>query len=177
MQQWLSALAGADAPPLALRLGAVVLLSLLVLVAVSSLPRNSPYGGASMLPRAAPSGGFIGRVRFFRERSDHLLHPALVYKYELEGELIRRLGLEGRPLLKDVTVALRARGVPEPEVQALRELLLEMDWLRDRQDRPPSPPRVTEARFQRMVDTGERVLGMLEDEQARDDGRARGAAA
>ncbi|MFW6050005.1 MAG: DUF4350 domain-containing protein [Myxococcota bacterium] len=160
-RSWLSEFATAEVPPLALMLASLLLVALLVLVASSSLPRQSPYEGASFLPGPARAGGFLGRIAFFRDRPAHLLHPLLVYKFELEGELVRRLGLRGRPLLRDVVAALRRRGIPEADVRALRDLMVELDHLRQVQDRPPGPPRIGERRFRRMVHTGERILGML----------------
>jgi hypothetical protein len=161
VQDWLRQLARADVPPLALRLGSLMLVALLVLVSTSSLPRRSPYSWKSLLPRAPVHGGLVGRVRFFAERPGHLLHPLVVYKFELEEELIRRLELEGRPLLRDVVDALRSRGMSERDVDDLRSLLVELDELRSRQDRPPDPPRISPARFHRMVQRGEGVLARL----------------
>jgi hypothetical protein len=138
-----------------------MLVALLVLVSTSSLPRRSPYSWKSLLPRAPVHGGLVGRVRFFAERPGHLLHPLVVYKFELEEELIRRLELEGRPLLRDVVDALRSRGMSERDVDDLRSLLVELDELRSRQDRPPDPPRISPARFHRMVQRGEGVLARL----------------
>lgn len=162
LRAWLGDAAGAEVPPAALVVMTLVLCSILLLVATTSLPRRSPYEGASMLPPPAEGGGFTGRVSFFARRKGLQLHPALVYKFELEGELVRLLGLEGRSLLRDVLTAARAHGLPESEVAALRALLLELDRLRDRQDLPPSPPTVDPAMLRRMVETGERILAKLE---------------
>lgn len=161
VQAWLASFADADLPPLALMLSSLLVLALFVLVTTSSLPRRSPYEGMAMLPAPAEAGGFVGRVAFFRDRSDRLLHPLLVYKSELEGELVRRLGLRGRPLLRDVIAALRKRGLPEADLAALRELLTDLDHLHEVQDRPPGPPKISERRFRRMVETGERILDEL----------------
>lgn len=169
VQGWLDDIASADAPPMALTLGALLLVALFVLVATSSLPRRSPYRGSAMLPAPAPSGGFVGRVDFFRRRPAHLLHPLMVYKFELEGELVRRLGLRGRPLLRDVLRALRTRGVPDEEVDAARQLITELDRLREQQDRPGGPPRIRERQLRRMVETGERVLAALGGERTEPD--------
>lgn len=162
LRSWLEELAGADAPPLALLLGAIVIASIMLVVATTSLPRRSPYDGSSMFGPAPAAGGFVGRVGYFQQPSANLLHPLMVYKFELEGEIVRHLGLSGRTLLKDVLAGLRERGLPEAEVAEARELLLELDELRDRQDRPPGPPRVTAARFRAMVATGERLVERLD---------------
>ncbi|HJL03399.1 MAG TPA: DUF4350 domain-containing protein [Polyangiaceae bacterium LLY-WYZ-15_(1-7)] len=161
LRDWLSEAAHAEPPPLALTLTALVIVAILMVFAVSTLPLRSPYGGALLRDAGRGGGGFAGRVAFFARRKGNLVHPALVYKYELEGELTRRLGLEGRPLLKDVLAAARAAGLPERDREALRGLLRELDDLRRRVDLPPGPPRVTPRALRRMVDTGERILAAL----------------
>ncbi|MFW5924909.1 MAG: DUF4350 domain-containing protein [Myxococcota bacterium] len=161
VQDWLASFASADLPPLALMLSSLLLVALFVLITTSSLPRRTPYEGMAMLPAPSETGGFVGRVAFFRDRPDRLLHPLLVYKSELEGELVRRLGLRGRPRLRDVISELRRRGLPEADLAALRELLSDLDRLHEVQDRPPGPPKISERRFRRMVETGERILDEL----------------
>ena len=166
VRSWLESLASADAPPLALLLLAIVIASILLVVAVSALPRRSPYDGSSMFGPPPASGGFVGRVGYFGRKSANLLHPLMVYKFELEGEIVRRMRLEGRTLLRDVLDGLRTHGVPEPDVLSARALLLELDRLRDRQDRPPGPPKVTPARFRELVARGERLLSALAEPRA-----------
>jgi hypothetical protein len=161
---WLSDLASVDMPPVAVTLTSLLLVTLFILVATSSLPRHSPYVSATMLPSAPPAGGFVGRVAFFRDRPTHLLHPLMVYKHELEGELVRRLGLRGRPQLGEVIDRLRKRGLSERELAALRSLLTELDRLRSRLDRPPGTPRIGERKFRSMVDAGERILARIDPE-------------
>jgi hypothetical protein len=85
----------------------------------------------------------------------------MVYKLELEAEILRRLSLSGKTLLRDVLGAMRARGMRDDDVNAMRELLLTLDGLREQMDRPSGPPRVKPARFRALVATGERLLGRL----------------
>lgn len=161
LDEWLADFAHADTPPIALTLLAVVLVSILMVFAVSTLPLRSPYSSEALHPPAQYGGGFAGRVGFFAKRGGSLVHPALVYKFELEGELVRILGLDGRPLLRDVAAAAREAGLSGPDLQALRDLLLELDALRTRVDHPPAPPKVSPRDLHRMVDTGERILQRL----------------
>jgi hypothetical protein len=163
LTSWLTRIAHADAPGAAVLVFAIVIAAILIVIAMGALPRRSPYEGSAMFARPPASGGFIGRVGFFRRHPDDLLPPALVYKYELEGELVRLLGLGGRPLLRDVVMALRERGLREADVALARALLVELDDLRRRQDLPPSPPRVAARRFRQMVATGEHLLGRLHE--------------
>ena len=161
LRRWLEHLAGADTPPMALTVATVTLVAILLVAAAGSLPRRSPYDGSTMFARPPSSGGFVGRVGFFGRRGVNLLPAILMYKFELESELIWRLNLSGSPLLRDVLTALRARGAEEDDVMTMRRLLIDLDDLRQREDLPPAPPNVTRKRFQAMVADGERVLAGL----------------
>lgn len=161
LDEWLADFAHAPTPPLALTLLAIVLVAILMVFAVSTLPLRSPYSSEALHPARGHGGGFAGRVGFFTSRGGSLVHPALVYKFELEGELVRILGLEGRPLLRDVVASARERGLGTSDLDDLRALLLELDALRTRVDHPPAPPKVSPRELRRMVDTGERILERL----------------
>ena len=159
----LERLAAAKLPPIAVQLAAIMLSAILLVVAVTTLPRRTPYDGRGMFARQAHAGGLVGRIDYFRDGKGDFLQPAMVYKFELEGEIVRRLGLTGTTVLRDVLSGLRAGGVPEAQVTVARGLLVELDDLHQRQDRPPGPPRVTAARFGDMVRRGEALLARLED--------------
>lgn len=161
LRQALAALAHAELPKPALKLLAVVIAAILLLAAATALPRHSPYGVRALYAREAAAGGFFGRVRFYRERPNDLLQPLLAYKFELEGEIVHRMNLSGRTLLRDLVDSLRTRGVPESDIAALRSLLVELDDLRARQDHPPGPPRVTAAKLRSAIAIGERVLARI----------------
>src|SRR5690606_18421085 len=146
---------GADTPPLALTLAALTLAAVLLVLAGSALPRRSPYTHDQMFHNPRQTGGFHGRVAFFRERSGNLLHPLMVYKFELEGALVHALGVPAGTRLKDLIDVMKRRGYSEGELASVRQLLLDLDDLWTRQDRPPSPPKISARRFSRMVATGE----------------------
>ncbi|MCZ7678949.1 MAG: hypothetical protein M5U28_09425 [Sandaracinaceae bacterium] len=113
-----------------------------------------------MFARAPAQGGFVGRVRFFARNPSDLLAPLMVYKLELEAEILRRLSLGGQSLLRDVLGAMRAKGMSEDDVEAMRALLLRLDRLRDQLDRPDAS-RVGRKQFREVVATGERLLARL----------------
>lgn len=159
----LEALAGLDLPPMALRVASLALAAIAVLLAIGTLPRRSPYRSAYMFARDAAQGGFVGRVGFFTQRGTNLLQPLMVYKFELEAEIIRRLALDGRTLLRDVLKVMRDRGMAANDVTEMRELLLTLDQLHDAQDRPATPPSVGRRRFRELVATGDRLLTKLEE--------------
>lgn len=159
----LEKLAHAKAPPAAIQLSAIVLCAILVLIAATALPRHTPYDGRGMFARTPHSGGLVGRIDYFRDGKGDFLQPTMVYKFELEGEIVRRMGLTAQTNLRDVLAALRTRGLPEAHVASTRALLIELDDLHQRQDRPPNPPRVTAARFGDMVRRGEALLARLDD--------------
>ena len=154
-------MAHARTPKAALSIASLLIATILVLAAIGTLPRRSPYDGRDMFPRPAAAGGFAGRVRYHASRQPSMLGAALVYKFELEGELIDRLGLTGRALLRDVLDALRGHGLSDGNVQQARDLLLELADLRARQDQPPGPPRVSKRRFRFIVQRGEELLANL----------------
>jgi len=171
LDAWLLEAARADLPPRALTILAWVRAALVLVFAASALPRVMPYGASELGLEPARGGGFAGRVAFFARRTKSLVHPALVYKYELEGELVRKLGLEGQPLLRDVLDAAARRGLSAADRDALRGLLLELDELRRKVDLPPAPPRVGPRDLRRMVDTGEAILARLPEPSASSDAR------
>lgn len=160
----LEAFASLNIPPLALRIASLALVAVATLFAFGVLPRRSPYRFERMFARAPAQGGFVGRVAFFGRRSSDLLQPLMVYKFELEAEVLSRLRLRGRALLRDVLEGMRRRGLGEEDVAAMRTLLLELDRVRELADRPPGPPRVTAKRFREVVAAGEDLLSRLEPE-------------
>jgi hypothetical protein len=159
----LSNIAKLDVPPLAIQIASVALAAIAFILALGALPRRSPYRAERMFARAPAQGGFVGRVRFFGRRNVNLLQPLMVYKFELEEEILQRLRLSGRALLRDVLAAMRAKGLPEEDVNEMRKLLLELDRLRDLQDRPPAPPRVGKKRFRELIARGERLLERMRE--------------
>lgn len=159
----LEKLAHAKLPPAAIQLVAVMVSAILLVVAATALPRRTPYDGRGMFARLPHAGGLVGRIEYFRDGKGDFLHPLMVYKFELEDEIVRRMGLTEQTILRDVMGALRAAGLPEAQVASARGLLLELDDLHRRQDRPPGPPRVTSARFGDMVRRGEALLARLDD--------------
>ncbi|NOY94174.1 MAG: DUF4350 domain-containing protein [Deltaproteobacteria bacterium] len=159
--EWREAFDRADLPPAAMRVLSLLFVALLLLAALTSLPRRSPYRVDELLPRALPGGGYAGHIAFFREQGRNLLYPAITYKLELERALVEALTLSPHPLLRDVLAALRRTSMPEAQILRLRALLLELDELVRREDLPPGPPKVSRRTLSRMVQTGERALEWL----------------
>lgn len=167
LDAWLAKVGRAELPPRALAILAWLIAALALVFAASTLPRDTPYTAARLGLQPARGGGLAGRVAFFAERDKALVHPALVYQHELEGELVRRLGLQEQPLLRDVLAAAERRGLTATNRDALRALLLELDALRRQIDLPPGPPRVRPRDLRRMVDTGEAILACLPEHPSR----------
>jgi hypothetical protein len=162
LSKWLERIAHAEAPPLAVLLGAMVLAALLLVISATALPRRSPYDDRTMFARPASSGGFVGRVGFFSRHRDDLSSPALVYQFELEGEIVQRLGVVGRVVLKDVVALLRARGLTDAEVADARSLFIELDDLRT-QHQNNRLRRVSEQALRQVVRRGEHLLRRLDE--------------
>lgn len=151
-----------DVPPLAVRVGTLALAVIAVILVLGALPTRTPYRSERMFAPPSADGGFVGRVGYYARGGRDLLTPLMVYKFELEAELLRRLELKESTLLRDVVAAAKRRGLAEGDLTALRELLLTLDTLREQVDRPPAPPRIGERRFRALVATGERLLSLLE---------------
>lgn len=150
-----------ELPPLALRVASFALAAIAILLALGALPRRSPYRSERMFARAPAQGGFVGRVLFFARNPGNLFQPLMVYKLELEAQILERLSLTGPTRLRDVLDAMRARGMKDHEVNAMRTLLLTLDELREQMDRPTGPPKVAPARFRSLIATGERLLARI----------------
>lgn len=159
-------LSRAPIPKEAVQLLALMLVAILFVVGATALPRKTPYDGKSMFARPPAAGGFVGRVQFFLREDANFLQPLMVYKFELEGEILRRMNLSTQPLLRDVVDVLRANGAKEQELSQARELLLTLDNLHTAQDRPPGPPNVTRARFHQLVAQGEKLLAVFDRRNA-----------
>lgn len=157
----LERLAGLELPPLAIRIASLALAAIAVIFALGALPRRSPYRSDRMFARPPAQGGFVGRVRFFARHPSDLSGPLMVYKLELEAEILRRLSLGKPAVLRDVLSAMRARGMSQDDVEAMRGLLVTLDELRDRRDNGPAPPRVSGKRFREFVALGDRLLARL----------------
>ena len=155
--------ATASLPPLALQILALALVVATAVLAVSMLPKRSPYDDKRMFRAPGAAGGYAGRVEFFARPRQNLLHPTLVYKFELESELLRRLRLRGTTLLRDLVRALEGRGFRTAEIERVRRLLLTLDDLREKQDHPPAQPIVTPQRFRQLVAEGERLLRRIDE--------------
>jgi hypothetical protein len=166
LRAWLEGVSSLEVPGMVLRIGAFALAAIAVTLVLGALPRRSPYRSDRMFARAPAQGGFVGRVRYFARSSSNLLPPLLVYKLELEAEILRRLSLSGQTLLRDVLAAMRARGIGDEDVNSMRALLLELDRLRDLSDRPPGPPRISARRFRALVATGDRLLARIGERSA-----------
>ena len=154
----LERLAAATIPPSAMRIAAAALAGILLVLAAGALPRSSPYVGAAMFARPSAAGGFTGRVYWFSERPANLGDPAMVYKLELETELHRRLGLVGPVSAEGVAERMQARGMRAEDVGTARALLSELAELREDWERGTRGDALPEARFRRIVASGEALL-------------------
>jgi hypothetical protein len=154
----LERLAEAELPESVLRIMAAAIAGILMVLAAGVLPRSSPYAGAAMFARPSVPGGFAGRVDWFAQRPQNLADPAMVYKLELEIELHRRLGLIAPVSVEDVAARMKARGMRAEDVNGATRLLRELADLREQWERGTSGDALPEARFRRIVASGEALL-------------------
>jgi hypothetical protein len=157
-------------PESAVQLTTLVIAALLLLGAVTALPRRSSYARAVSMPVVENSGGFAGRVRFFMRRDSNLLTPLLVYKDELERRLLTGLALKGESTLRELMDAMRNAGIERTLADETGALLNQLRELALAQDRAPAP-RIEAARFHAMVAQGDRILAAVDQYQQRVQGR------
>ena len=111
-----------------------------------------------MFARPSIAGGFTGRVYWFSQRPANLGDPAMVYKLELETELHRRLGLVGPTSADEIATRMKAKGMRAEDVDTARALLSELAELRERWEHGTGGDALPEARFRRIVASGEALL-------------------
>ncbi|UJR79036.1 DUF4350 domain-containing protein [Sandaracinus amylolyticus] len=154
----LERLADVELPESALRIAAAAIAGILMVLAAGVLPRSSPYAGAAMFARPSVPGGFAGRIEWFSQRPANLGDPAMVYKLELEIELHRRLGLIAPVSIDDVANRMKARGMRADDVESARRLLGELAELREEWERGTRGDALPEARFRKILASGEALL-------------------
>jgi hypothetical protein len=143
-------------PAAAVQASTAVIALLVLLAAVTALPRRASLIRAVSIPASETLAGFAGRVRFFAAGNRDLLQPLLALKLEVEHELSAALRIPHPPVPLQVEAALRAAGHPEPLVLSARALLLELGA-----HALPSPPAVTARKFHALVAEGDRILSAL----------------
>jgi hypothetical protein len=151
-------------PESALRLTSLFIAALLLLAAVTAVPRRSSYVRAVSLPSSETFSGFLGRLRLFGRPHANLLAPALTYKQELERRLVSALALRGRPSLSEVASALRTAGLPKARVAEAKALLVELQQLAVAEERQSPAPHVTQRKLHAILRTGDRILASLDSD-------------
>ena len=148
--------------PLAVYALTGVVLTLLLLIAATALPRESPYlAYADLIKRPEVLAGFWGSVRFFSQPGRNLLNPLLVFRFELQEAIQKRLGLNKTPTPPDVAKRLRKMGMPEREIDQLQGLLRELDALHS-QSEMVALPRISRRKFRNLVAKGTDMLHRLD---------------
>lgn len=141
----------------------IVLALLLLIAAVTALPRRSAYARRRYLEVPDSPAGFAGNIDHYSAHDRDLLAPLLSFKFELESRLITELSLRGQLALGDVMRALRERGLSERSLGDTRELLVALDAAQSRsQASTPSAQRVAPEKFSELVTTGRRILAELD---------------
>lgn len=159
--EWLARVSQASLSPKAMRWATLVLLFVLALAAYTAFPTRSPYESPIQARPPLFSGGFEGRVDFFRDRDVNLVQPALVYKTSFERELLTRTGLSHGVPLDAMLLSLRERGVPETTRAEIRSLLEGLHRLAEESDDPARAPRTNARELASFVRRGEAILALL----------------
>ncbi|HEX6242582.1 MAG TPA: hypothetical protein VFZ61_16830, partial [Polyangiales bacterium] len=131
---WLDALlkrvSHPDLPPSVLGLIAFSLAAIGAVIAVSALPRKSPYLRAALFPDDSVYAGFSGRVALSRQPGSSLMWPLLDLKHELEAELRHALSLGAGSFEAEQAVrAAEAHGLSRADCAELAGLLRRLSEL------------------------------------------------
>ncbi len=161
LEGWLKRLARPDFPPAVLWLLSVALAGIALVVAAGSLPRRSPYVSPDLFPEAEVFAGFAGRIAAVEREGVSLLWPLLDYRRELEAELAHRLSLAGGFERNDALQSARQRGLSQAEVQALSDLLDELDALAAQGGVGEPKRRIRVSELRNVVRKGEELLAKL----------------
>jgi hypothetical protein len=146
---WLKRAGHPDLPPSVLLLIAFSLAAIGAVIALSTLPRKSPYLRAALFPDDSVFAGFAGRVALSRQTGSNLMWPLLDLRQELISELTTQLGL-GSPFDNEAaTRAASALGLDKGECSRLGALLARLSEFATNQDDErkrsgPSPHELTE---------------------------------
>jgi hypothetical protein len=119
-----------DLPPSVLALIAFSLAAIAAVIALSTLPRKSPYLRTTLFPDDTVYAGFAGRVALSRQPGSSLMWPLLDLKHELEAELRHLLSLEAGSFDAGRAVeAAAAAGLGKVDCAALTGLLRRLSEL------------------------------------------------
>jgi len=160
VRKGLERLADLQLPPRVVWLSSWMLACILLLAAAASLPRKRGPGRPA-IEEAPVLAGYEGRIGFFSQPRRNLFGAVMAYKYEFESELVRRLGLTGRPSRKELVLGTAQRAGAATAASA-EALLVSLDAHALQKDRAPAPPRISAASFSAMVEDGQRVLSAVE---------------
>src|SRR5262249_12964487 len=148
-------------PKAALQLCSVVIATMLLVVALSALPRRGTYVRAVSLPAAGPVAGLAGRVRYFARPRRNLLGPLLVYKLELQHAPVGGLGWRGAPAVREVAGARAEAGVASSIAASAERLVRELDTLSLPEHAQSAQAVIEAAKFRATVAAGDRILAAV----------------
>lgn len=149
-----------DVPPVGLKALGLCLVLIFALIASSSLPRRTPYAAKNMFSPAVTYGGMAGRIDWYGQGNIDLLDPLLSYRFELEIELHRRLGLLRPAAGTAIEEAMRRKGIAARDVAAATALLSELSEVAERADRGTVEP-VPLARLRDAMRRGDAILALV----------------
>jgi hypothetical protein len=129
---------------------------LLVLWTVHALPRRAAYERRA-IETPECRAGFAGRVRHAERKRGDYTAPLLMFRDELESQLLHNVGLPARSTRRrELLSALRKQRMSQAEVDATQRLLEELDALQLAAQSPTL--RVSRRKFATLADAGRRIL-------------------
>jgi hypothetical protein len=151
-----------DLPASVLALIAFSLAAIGAVIAVSALPRKSPYLRTTLFPDDSVYAGFAGRVALSRQAGSSLMWPLLDLKHELEAELRSALRLPGGSFEAEGALrAASAGGLPSDDCTALAGLLRRLSELGGMADDERAKSAVSAAELGKLETEARRLMNRV----------------
>jgi hypothetical protein len=167
LDAWLKRAAHPDLPASVLLLIAFSLAAIGAVIALSTLPRKSPYLRAALFPDDSVYAGFAGRVALSRQTGSNLMWPLLDLRQELIAELSTQLAL-GSPFENEAAMkAAAGLGLDKGECTRLGSLLVRLSELASNQDDERKRGRPTPAELSQLVREAGALTARIEEKLVR----------
>jgi hypothetical protein len=171
LDAWLKRAAHPDLPPSVLLLVAFSLAAIGAVIALSTLPRKSPYLRAALFPDDTVYAGFAGRVALSRQAGSNLLWPLLDLRQELISELTTQLALASPFDNEAAMKAAEQLGLEPAECDRLGTLLARLSQLATGQDDDRKRSTLSPSELSALVREAGVLTGRIEEILVRGSGK------
>jgi hypothetical protein len=137
----------------------IVLAAVLLVAAVTALPKRSAYARRAYLRTPECVAGMAGRVAYYAGADRSYLSPLLLLKLEVERRLVARLRVSEPAQREEIVRGLRAADWSQDQIQELSDFMQGVDRLQD--GSVATDLRVAGRQFSELVAIGRRILAEL----------------